>query len=408
MKTTSQKIIYTTLLTIAVISNFAFGRSTVTGDELQFRITMMDAIGDNIFAGTASNGVYRSVDGGKVWAPVNNGLPQPLSIQGMATSGKNIFIVGFSQPRTNLYSSGDNGLTWKEVTNCPVPMAGITSFKDKLFAATREGFYESTDHGAKWTLVPAIVEKEMTTMVATKDRVFVWSRQGPYTNVFYTTTDGIKWTLLKDQGAMIGDVQVHGNNILTTWCQNTEQRWDGQTKCLSNHMRVLSKNGKEWEEEVKLKPREFVFSGDNIYAITVDLTESKKKGVGCVREVLMSDNRGKSWKKVDENTDAFVVSDYDMQEKLTELKVWEPIEIAEREAMLQKQKLAAEEYAAAQAKARKAQRELDAKYEAEYKSSASSPSGIKQPDYRAMSNDRFNAMHNTKSYIDSNGGMHIR
>lgn len=414
MKVITQKVVYVAVLFIAIISNFAYGQTAITNDEAKISITSMGAIADTVFAGTASNGVYRSADGGKVWVPVNNGLPQEASVKGMATSGKNIFVLTFNN-RYSLYLSSDKGMNWKEIQVCTAcagayGTVGITSFKNKVFAATIDGLYESADDGANWNQVPAIIEKESNKLVASNDRIVLWSEKPDNKNIFYTSADGIKWDVISSEDVLIDKMEVHGNNFVITWCQWVENRGGDQSRCLSTRWRILSKNGKKWEPMIELRPREFAYDGDNIYAITVDVTVTKKNDVKYVRKVLMSNDRGKGWKAVDENTDPVVVSNYNIQEKLTELKAWEPTEIEEQKAMLRAQKLEAEAYAAARLKAQQAQRELDAQYNATHTNSGSSgsSSGYKQPDYRALSNDRFNEMHNSNSYIDSKGGMHIR
>ncbi len=407
MKAIAQRLGYISMLILATAGNFAFAQSAIDDDNSKLVVTSMAVSGDNFFAGTRSKGVYRSVDGGKVWAAVNSGLPEHAYINGIATSGRNILTAVYGK---GMYLSGDNGMNWKQVSVCSAPceVEKITTFKNKVFAATKDGLYESVDDGVHWAVVPAIIEKNMTSVVASDNGMLAWSNNGRYRNVFYSSPDGLEWNMLKENNASPDDLEVHGNNILATRCQHIENKGIGRSRCLTALLWILSKNGKKWEE-VDLKPREYVFDGDKIYGITVEITASQKKGVVYKREVLMSDNRGGSWKKVDENTDAFVVSDYGMQEKLTEMKVWEPIEIAEHEAMLKSQKLEEERYVAAQAAARKKQKELEDRFNVAptYRGRGSSP-GSTQPDYRALSNDRFNARHNTGSYIDSKGGIHIR
>jgi hypothetical protein len=417
----SIKTISIFILTITINFNFAFGQSTINDDASKTRVTTMGNIGDVLFAGTTSKGVYRSVDGGNKWEPINNGINQIVPVIGMATSEKKIFALFFSKYTniSTLYVSSDNGLSWKEVKVCPgtnsyglaYNTTGITSFKNKLFAATINGMYESIDDGANWTLIPEIIERDITSVVSTNDRILFWSRTGGYSCSYYTSTDGIKWNLIPNIGIPLEREQlyIHGSNFSIAWCQHTEYREGGKIKnCLRKRLFILSKNGKKWEDMDKIKPREFVFIGNDIYAITVKVTSNKEKKVVYERQILMLKDSGKSWTKVDENSDAVVVSNYDMQEKLTELKVWEPIEIEEYEYMLKQQKISAEKLAAAELKAEEEKRKLNEKFVSTYQRSGTGMSTGPQKDYRALSNDRFNSMHNTKSYIDSRGGMHIR
>lgn len=105
--------------------------------------------GSNIFAGTASNGIYLSTNNGTTWKPVNTGLQNTnkSSIGTFAVVGTNIFVsVGDSN---FIYLSTNNGTTWKAV-NLGLPSEftyanAITSLVTNgyyLFAATNgAGFW---------------------------------------------------------------------------------------------------------------------------------------------------------------------------------------------------------------------------------------------------------------------------
>lgn len=77
--------------------------------------------GQDLFIGTASQGVYKSVDGGKNWIAINNGLVDKyvckvyyLNNTLYATTS---FISPGVQTRTRIYKSIDNGNTWVSVWN---------------------------------------------------------------------------------------------------------------------------------------------------------------------------------------------------------------------------------------------------------------------------------------------------
>ena len=156
-------------------------------------------------------------------------------------------------------------------------------------------------------------------------------------------------------------------------------------------------------------PRYFGFDGDNIYAINVTV-EEKKKQVIYTKEIVRSDDRGKSWEKVDENTDTFVLTDQGMQEKLTELKSWEAEEIQEKISLRDATEKSKKDLAAKQEEARKAWRKANAKWNGEDHPTTGTPKSTAghAPDYRAQANDRFKEMHNHRdSWIDSKGSAHI-
>lgn len=404
MKTALQRVIYSTVLLIAVINNSSFAQAIVD-DNAKLHITSMAVCGDNIFAGTRVNGVYRSVDGGQVWEPVNSGLPTKPYIIELASSEKKIFTVVFGRS-PSMYVSADNGLNWSGVNVCPADckVTGVSSFKNKVFASTANGMYESTDEGTNWKLVSALPEKEMSSVIANKEYAITWSYEVGH-NKFYSSPDGKKWNEIRESDVNVDHLEVHGNNFVARWCQHNVNI-SGQSTCRAYRLWVLDKNAKKWEE-IDFRARYFGFDENKIYAIKVEVVEKKKKAV-YNKEIVMSDDKGKSWNTVDENTDPFVLSDYGMQEKLIELKAWESVEIDEINAVIRGKKLAEENYAAAMAEARKKLKAAEALYNAPASSGRPGSSTSDKPDYRALSQDRYNAKHNTRSYIDSRGGIHIR
>ncbi len=299
-------------------------------------------------------------------------------------------------------------MNWAGVNVCPgdCKVTGVSSFKNKVFATTAKGLYESTDDGTNWTLVSALPEKEMSSVVANKEYALTSSYEDAYTTKFYSSPDGKKWNEVRDgNNVRVGQLEVHGDNFVATWCQHNVNI-SGQSTCRAYRLWVLDKNAKKWEE-IDFRARYFGFDENKIYAIKVEVFEKKKKAV-YNKEIVMSDDKGKSWNTVDENTDPFVLSDYGMQEKLIELKAWESVEIDEINAVIRGKKLAEENYAAAMAEARKKLKAAEALYNAPASSGRPGSSTSDKPDYRALSQDRYNARHNTRSYIDSKGGIHIR
>jgi photosystem II stability/assembly factor-like uncharacterized protein len=145
----------------------------------------------SVFAGSADDGIFRSIDNGKTWTKINQGLVD-LSVWSLAMSGQNIlagtvghgvFISkdgGQSWAATNLknervdslaangatvlagtegggvWISTDSGLTWKDITKgIPDDFILAVGFKGTtiLAAALEKGIYLSTDNGQVWTHV---------------------------------------------------------------------------------------------------------------------------------------------------------------------------------------------------------------------------------------------------------------
>jgi hypothetical protein len=82
--------------------------------SLQDKYVICLFVNDNIvFAGTSSRGIYRSLDNGLTWTESNDGLPigtaYAPTVNGFASNGN----VVFSAVGTDVFSSSDNGASWK-------------------------------------------------------------------------------------------------------------------------------------------------------------------------------------------------------------------------------------------------------------------------------------------------------
>ena len=388
---------------VALLSTYgaAYGQVPAADDGQKIIVTSVAHIGTQLFAGTRKNGVYSSVDSGKTWAPVNNGLPVGGYITELAANGNAAFAIVLHR-RRSLFLSTDNGASWKEVIVCPSDSAvnTLTAFNNKVYAGTQKGLYQSGD-GTSWTLISAIDPARVTSVVSTEDRILAQLYDD---DVFYTSTDGESWNTVKGGIAHPEEIEAYGHTIIERYCRNTHNVIDFKSQCMASKMWVLSKNGKKWEE-VEMTPRYFGFDGDNIYAVNVTIEAHKKEFV-YEKEIVRSDDRGKSWEKIDEKTDSFVLTDLGMQEKLQELKLWEQEEIQEKvydrdEGIKAKAQKAKDDLAARKAEMKKSQG--IGGYQVYGKTKTNAP----PPDYRALQNDVFKSMHNHRDmWIDSKGKIH--
>lgn len=124
-----------------------------------------------LFAGTSA-GVLRSTDGGRRWRPLNRGLPDTDPFRGVSTTRVHALVVLAARhgdgwglvagtPR-GVYRWDGTAERWRAVplgelpADAGVPVTGLTAWQDplttdrRLFAATAETLYESSDDGASW------------------------------------------------------------------------------------------------------------------------------------------------------------------------------------------------------------------------------------------------------------------
>jgi hypothetical protein len=123
--------------------------------------------GNNIFAGTASGGVFRSTDSGTNWTQINSGLTN-TTVNALAMSGSNIFA---GTNGGGVFLSTDTGSNWTAV-NSGLSSLAIWSLYVKgtyIFAGMSNNYtdyppwsscpdfvsrsvYRSMDNGTSWNL----------------------------------------------------------------------------------------------------------------------------------------------------------------------------------------------------------------------------------------------------------------
>lgn len=132
--------------------------SATAWSQTSFPSLRVNAITTNaaghIFAGTDSNGIYRSTDAGSTWTQMNNGLTQN-HINTIAVNSSGYLYAGTGG--AGIFRSTDQGVSWQDVDpfgsgNADVYSIAVNS-KGDIFAAMNlmSWVLRSTNGGANWT-----------------------------------------------------------------------------------------------------------------------------------------------------------------------------------------------------------------------------------------------------------------
>ena len=161
---------------------------------------------DNIvYAGTETQGVYKSTDNGLSWVPANAGIER-ASISDITASGSNLLAAAKSacSAYLNVFKSTDNGATWTGTSG----LAGnvVHSFVIKgasvwaTFAALpkNSGLARSTDSGNTWQVVPSIITNAGEAIVS--DNAIIVAEDN---FIWRSTDDGMSWDVV-EQFALTG------------------------------------------------------------------------------------------------------------------------------------------------------------------------------------------------------------
>ena len=105
-----------------------------------------------LFTGTDGGGIFRSIDRGESWTPVNTGLPfEPgagyVRVTGFTQKGKMIY----AGTRAGLYTSTDGGNTWHLAPSFQkYIISGIVTIADRLYISTLKKGVWYSDDGTAW------------------------------------------------------------------------------------------------------------------------------------------------------------------------------------------------------------------------------------------------------------------
>ncbi|HMV46210.1 MAG TPA: Ig-like domain-containing protein, partial [Blastocatellia bacterium] len=117
--------------------------------QLFENVTSLVALGNNVYAATTT-GVYRSLDLGITWSPVNNGLPTnggiARKVDRLAVLGSNLYAGSLS----GVFISGNQGQNWTPIT------IGLTNTYVRSFLESNSSLYLGTYGGSVFRLGSAI------------------------------------------------------------------------------------------------------------------------------------------------------------------------------------------------------------------------------------------------------------
>ncbi len=161
---------------------------------------------DNIvYAGTETQGVYKSTDNGLSWVAANAGIER-TSIDDLIVSGPNLLAAAKADCPTllNVFKSTDSGVTWTTTTGLGGEIVRSFAIKDNsIYAGVsalpgRSGVARSTDNGNTWQDVASPIETGGESIVS--DNAIIVAE---FNFIWRSTDDGASWDVV-EQFALTG------------------------------------------------------------------------------------------------------------------------------------------------------------------------------------------------------------
>jgi hypothetical protein len=243
-----------------------------TGPNGGGQVEVLATSGSNLFAGTATGGVFLSNNSGTSWIPVNNGL-STLDVRVLGINGTNIFA---GTNGGGVFLSSNNGTSWTAMntglTNLSVH--GTFAFSgNNLFAGTDGGgVFLSTNNGTSWTAVNSgLTNLRVYSLVISGTNLLAGTWGG---GIFLSTNNGTSWTAVNSglTNLSVNSMVLSGTNIFAG--------------TLGGGTFLSTNNGTNWTAVnvglTNLTVNAFAVSGSNLFS-------------GTNGGVFLSTNNGKNW-----------------------------------------------------------------------------------------------------------------
>jgi photosystem II stability/assembly factor-like uncharacterized protein len=171
------------------------------------RVTVIYKANGIVFAGTATQGVYKSTDDGVTWVAANTGI-ELTHVHDLIASGGNLLAATSSRSfvcpaANNVFKSTDNGNTWTPTTGLSAQIVNSFALKGSFVYAVfpnlnASGISRSSDNGNTW--------ESVTSPFIKGDKVFVSDNAIIVASdnfIWRSLSDGASWTLV-EQFALTG------------------------------------------------------------------------------------------------------------------------------------------------------------------------------------------------------------
>ena len=163
-----------------------------------------------------SGGVYKSIDGGLNWSPINSGLTN-TDIRGLVISPTNPSRL-YAATRAGVFKTDDGGVSWSAF-NTGLSTAALTSLTDlafdsrtspaTLYVAAGDDLYKISDGGSNWSVTGFTTGVRFLTVDASTSPGTLYIEGGDY-RAYRSSDQGTSWTDIQtdtgwyDMGGPIG------------------------------------------------------------------------------------------------------------------------------------------------------------------------------------------------------------
>ena len=179
----------------------ASGRSYAAGAAHVYTVVQSLSNPDVLFAGTATAGIWKTIDRGLNWIPCTRGMMVDL-VRSLAIDPTDPNTV-MAAMMNSVYKSTDGGTSWAltgDATFQAISMSVTDLQYDPLnhniaYCCSSTGFYRTTDGGTTWTTIAAGIWQEMEFHPTDSNIVYAVKQVSNKTEFYKSTDHGISFSI---------------------------------------------------------------------------------------------------------------------------------------------------------------------------------------------------------------------
>ncbi|MBN2635953.1 MAG: T9SS type A sorting domain-containing protein [Prolixibacteraceae bacterium] len=161
---------------------------TPTGIPLETAIWSIAMINSTLYAGT-TGGIYKSSDKGDTWTEISSGIDVDARITSFVASGDNIFA---GSAGNGVFKLTSNETSWTTTNSdlADTHISQLVAFDNKLFAVTLTGVFISENSGTSWVADPSAL-RNVNCIVAVNDKLIAGTDGN---GAFVSADKGVTWS----------------------------------------------------------------------------------------------------------------------------------------------------------------------------------------------------------------------
>ncbi len=163
---------------------------TPTGIPADNAIWSIVMINTTLFAGTTGN-IYKSSDNGNTWAEISSGIAEDARITSIVASGDDIYAGSASD---GVFKLTNNETSWTTINSnlTDTHISQLVALDNKLFAVTLTGVFISDNSGTSWKADSSGLENVNCLVAVNKQLIAGTDDNGAYLSV----DNGVTWASL--------------------------------------------------------------------------------------------------------------------------------------------------------------------------------------------------------------------